>query len=130
MVRLSSIIMEHKVASPHQRYLTNNELKIVLALIDASDEKWQHLKEGLSDIPVFEMNDGGMGSLMFYQHEFGDRMLGGAIIEATFTDEDNVPVSLALNVDDKNRLFELDSWKVDFSQLIRLPSPDKLSFDK
>ena len=34
-------------------------------MIDAGDPKWHHLKNLLATIMVSEMNDGGMGSLLF-----------------------------------------------------------------
>ncbi|QQO17442.1 hypothetical protein JJB99_15535 [Bradyrhizobium diazoefficiens] len=64
---------------------------------------------------VEDMNDGGMGSLRFVGSL--DRRLGKCIGEAEFDDADGVLVSVALNVDQRGELFELDLWKVDFSPL-------------
>jgi hypothetical protein len=52
--------------------------------------------------------------------------LGKKIAEAEFTDEDGIPVSAVLNLDDKGQLFELDMWKVDFSALKRYPRSEGL----
>ena len=67
---------------------------------------------------VEDMNDGGMGSLRFVGS--ADRSLGKCIGEAEFDDADGVPVSVALNMDQRGELFELDLWKVDFSPLRRI----------
>lgn len=47
------------------RRLTKQEKDIISAMIDAGDPKWHHLKNLLATIMVSEMNDGGMGSLLF-----------------------------------------------------------------
>ncbi|MGY0427336.1 MAG: DUF6984 family protein [Polaribacter sp.] len=49
------------------------------------------------------------------------RKMSKAIIECTFTDVDNIPISISLNIDDEGHLYELDIWKVDFSKIIRYP---------
>lgn len=69
------------------------------------------------------MDDGGMGSLLLLPHGFVDkkRLFGGAISKYEFIDADGVEVLVALNLDQDGELFEIDSWKVDFSPLIRLP---------
>jgi hypothetical protein len=67
---------------------------------------------------VEEMNDGGMGSLLFVGAP--DRRFGRCIGEAEFDDADGVRVSVALNLDQRDELFELDLWKVDFSPLQRI----------
>ena len=69
---------------------------------------------------VEEMNDGGMGSLLFAGA--ADRRFGRCIGEAEFDDADGVLVSVALHLDQRDELFELDLWKVDFSPLQRIPA--------
>lgn len=66
-----------------------------------------------------DMDDGGMGSLLFPGSR--DRIYGGTLAEAEFRDEDGTPVLVSLNLDSSGELFELDVWKVDFSPLIRIP---------
>jgi hypothetical protein len=73
---------------------------------------------------VEEMNDGGMGSLRFVGR--ADRRFGRCIGEAKFDDADGVPVSVALNADQRGELFELDLWKVDFSPLQRIAALGEL----
>ena len=41
-------------------------------------------------------------------------------------DDDGVLVSIELTVDERDELFELDFWKVDFSPLRRYPNPEDL----
>jgi hypothetical protein len=69
-------------------------------------------------ILVEEMNDGGMGSLLFVGSQ--DRSFGRSLGEAEFNDADGTLVSVALNADQHGDLFELDIWKVDFSPLQRI----------
>jgi hypothetical protein len=70
---------------------------------------------------VQDMPDGGMGSIRFVQGLPEERIFGEEIAEGLFHDADGVPVSVALNIDQFDDLFELDLWKVDFSPLIRYP---------
>ena len=77
---------------------------------------------------VEEMQDGNMGSLRFVTLEYPDRRYGSMIVEAEFTDADGVLVSVALNLDDRGNLLELDIWKVDFSPIERYPKPEDLRF--
>lgn len=79
---------------------------------------------GLEDALVTEMQDGGMGSIRFLGGN--DRHRARSIAEARYIDDDGVVVSIELNVDETDNLFELDFWKVDFSPLLRYPNPDDL----
>lgn len=91
------------------------------ALITALAPK---LATGLDDALVTEMQDGGMGSVRFLGGS--DRRRAGSIAEAKYLDDDGVVVSIELSVDEKDNLFELDLWKVDFSPLLRYPKPEDL----
>jgi hypothetical protein len=78
----------------------------------------------LEDAVVVEMRDGGMGSIRFLNG--GERRRSRSIAEAQYVDDDGVLVVIELNVDEKDELFELDFWKVDFSPLRRYPNPEDL----
>jgi hypothetical protein len=52
----------------------------------------------------------------------------GDIIQAEYTDTDLVQVVITLTKDTDNQLLDLDFWKVDFSKLIKYPSPEELVF--
>ncbi|MFK4295427.1 hypothetical protein ABH924_000562 [Arthrobacter sp. GAS37] len=67
------------------------------------------------------MDDGGMGSLRFASTS-SDPQYGQTLCEAWFKDADGVPVVVILNVDQNDELFELDSWKVDFTARRTLPT--------
>jgi len=80
------------------------------------------------DLLVEELHDGGMGSLKFH-HGIApeeNRRLGTTIIEGQFYDYDGTLVSLAVNVDDQGRLYEMDLWKVDFSPTRKFPEPEDM----
>lgn len=70
---------------------------------------------------VEEMDDGGMGSLRFVSSK-PNRRLGKVVAELLYHDEDEVPVLATLYLDTEGELYELDSWKVDFSPLKRIPA--------
>ncbi|NGZ83525.1 DUF6984 family protein [Duganella aceris] len=54
---------------------------------------------------VEDMLDGGMGSLRFSSDE--TRSLGAAVADADYIDTDGVPVSIAVNVDQKGNCLNL-----------------------
>lgn len=99
------------------RKLTPAERAVITALAPS-------VTAGLDDALVVEMRDGGMGSIRFLKGS--DRRRSRSIAEAEYTDEDGVSVSIELNVDERDELFELDLWKVDFSPLRRYPNPKDL----
>lgn len=74
---------------------------------------------------VEPMSDGGMGSLAFAPIS-KSRRFGWTAAECTFFDQDGVPVSAALNLDQEGEPLELDLFKADYSALVRWPSADSL----
>ncbi|RZU29008.1 hypothetical protein BDD14_6596 [Edaphobacter modestus] len=82
------------------------------------------LERTLANCRVVDMQDGGMGSIRFIQPE--RRVFGRTLVEAQYTDIDGVLVSITVNVDQEDQLFEVDFWKVDFSPLKRYPQPKDL----
>ena len=70
------------------------------------------------------MEDGKMGSLHLFpdgKTQIIDRKFGSKISEVEFVDKDDVLVSVALYVDTNFKLYELDIWKTDFSEIIEIP---------
>lgn len=93
---------------------------LILAGADAA------LNGQLDRVRVEEMADGGMGSIRFV-HSSGDTgEFGREMVVATGVDADGTELSIALNLDQFGRLFELDIWKVDFSPLQELPEANTL----
>lgn len=109
------------------RKLSEAEILLLSVMIDASEEKWSYLKSLISSADVYDMNDGGMGSLKFIIEDEDGRQFGETICEAEFIDTDGITVSIVLNVDQQNRLYELDVWKVNFSQVLTFPEEIKCS---
>ena len=99
------------------RILSAQERSLISFLAEGRD--WE-----LDNALVVDLREGGMGSIRFVPVDGRRRSVG--IAEAQFTDADGVIVSLELSVDDQNRLFELDLWKVDFSKLCSYPCPQDL----
>jgi hypothetical protein len=111
---------------PHgkPRPLKREEKALLTALLTPLRADFQ---SKISSCLVEDMNDGGMGSLKFINSgESEIRSLGRSLAEAQYTDEDGVPVSIVVNADKNNELYELDFWKVDFSPLRRYPKPEQL----
>jgi len=104
-----------------RRLLREDERELVAAMVASKGDN-QRLVENLASVLVEEMNDGGMGSLLFVSDAVLDRRFGAQLAEASFLDEDGVLVSVTLNVDQRGELFELDLWKVDNSYLKRFPA--------
>jgi hypothetical protein len=105
------------------RPLSSNERDLITFILER-DSNASLLRGEL----VEEMNDGGMGSLRFVAGP--DRQFGKCVGSAEFNDADGVLVSVALNVDQRGQLFELDIWKVDFSPLQRIAALDELRKSK
>jgi hypothetical protein len=106
------------------RSLSEHEKAIITAMLQNKNE-FQYLLDSLDNVFVAEMDDGGMGSLQLVPNglENVDRSMGKQVALGEFIDSDEVPVSVALNVDRQGGLYELDIWKVDFSPLLSWPSP-------
>ena len=102
-----------------QRLLSRPELALLLYMLRGKPEV-EHLLAGLPTIEVEDMDDGGMGSLLFVSSK-PNRRFGDAVAQVQFTDEDNVAVLASINVDKDGELFELDLFKADFSPLKKLP---------
>ena len=102
------------------RSLLPGEILIMRTLLDrANESKWRAVD--VETLRVSDMNDGGMGSLLFETAK-PDRHYGRTLSEGWFNDEDGFPVLVAINLDREDEIFELDSWKVDFSPRRRLPA--------
>jgi hypothetical protein len=99
--------------------LRPEELDLLTAIL-----KNHHLVGSLSTLnTVRDLSDGGMGSIEFLGAAPNMRRHAQCAAEADYMDSDGIPVSIAVNVDQNGRLFELDIWKVDFGKLRNYPSP-------
>jgi hypothetical protein len=111
------------------RKLSREEKSLILTLLRAKPEGAQFIGS-LDDIEAKEMKDGGMGSLLLVPKasERLSRSFGRQLVSAEFLDADGIPVSVALNLDTRGTLYELDVWKVNFAPLLAWPDPAKLKF--
>src|SRR4051794_10286614 len=111
------------------RPLREKELALIKKLLAGSRCETK-ARAQLHEARVQDMSDGGMGSIRFVKGPPENRMFGEEIAEGLFHDADGVPVSVMLNVDQLDDLFELDLWKVDFSSLIRYPDASEVEIIK
>jgi hypothetical protein len=102
-----------------RRLLTLPELSLVIYMLRGKPNA-DPLLVKLMTTEVEDVEDGGMGSLRFVSDK-PDPRLGEKVAEARFLDEDNVAVLVALYLDHEGDLYELDSWKTDYSPLKRIP---------
>lgn len=86
--------------------------------------------ERISSIPevVYDLDDGGMGTIKFTNNP--ERIYGKDILQVNYIDSDTTPVVIALTVDDKGELFELDFWKVNFEKLLSYPKPHEIKISQ
>lgn len=97
------------------------EIKLISYLLRKSDLSiplnWEET------LIVSPMKDGNMGSLYLFPEGIinMERHMGRKVSESIFIDEDGVDVIVSLNVDEDNKLFELDIWKTNFDRLIVFP---------
>jgi hypothetical protein len=82
----------------------------------------------LQNVFVQQMEDGGMGSFLIFQDasEIGDkRIFGKQVSEFEFVDDDGILVIVSLNMDQYDKLFEVDVWKTDYKPVITFKVPEK-----
>ncbi|WP_426059098.1 DUF6984 family protein [Hymenobacter sp. B1770] len=103
-----------------KRLLSLPELALLLYMLREKPDSERFLFQ-LPTIEVEDMNDGGMGSLRFASSK-PNRKRGSVTAALQFNDDDGVPVLVALYLDKEGELYELDSWKVNYSPLIRIPN--------
>jgi len=73
---------------------------------------------------VKDLNDNYIGSISFDIENKQARQK--SIATAEYIDIDRVFVDIELSIDEEGKLFELDFWKVDFSELKEYPTFNKL----
>src|SRR5439155_24960899 len=88
------------------RKLRKEEVDLIAAMVRNSPEAKKILRS-LSRRLVKEMKDGGMGSLRFKDVDNGERSFSKKMAEAEFADEDGIPVSVVVNIDNNGDLLEL-----------------------
>lgn len=93
------------------RPLRLNERELVRAMLSGKPNETE-LLPNLDDCVVEDMADGGMGSVRFVSRSQKHRILGSAVAEAEYTDDDGVLVSIAVNTDNGGHVYEIDFWKV------------------
>ena len=98
------------------RHLLTNEIPLVEFLFELAAIPLE-----VGSLKVQPMADGGMGSLSISPLDPG-RRFGSQVAECHFYDEDGIPVSVTLNVDQNGAPFEIDVWRVDFSPTVAWPS--------
>jgi hypothetical protein len=78
----------------------------------------------IEKVRVRAMPDSGMGSFEVAKPTGAaeNRSLGRVAAELTFYDVDGVLVTVTLNTDADDELFEVDVWKTDFTPVARIPS--------
>jgi hypothetical protein len=103
------------------RPLRKEELTLIKKLLAGTPYEKGALSR-LVEARVQDMQDGGMGSIRFFNPSPEKRIFSKEIAEGLFHDADETPVSVTLNLDQFGDLFELDVWKVNFSPLIRYPT--------
>ena len=103
------------------RPIRDEEKELVLFLLSQRHEELMNFP--IAD-EVFEYEGGVMGSINFSGSD--PDTYAGDLIQAEYQDIDGVDVLITLTKDKYNHLLDLDFWKVDFSKLIRYPTPELL----
>ena len=83
-----------------------------------------HRADDLSDDqPVYEMDDGRMGSFSFAP----SHQVSRPSVQATYTDDDDVEVHITLYLrEEDEQPTEVELWKVNFERLVSFPSPNQV----
>lgn len=104
------------------RKLTIKEENLIAFLIQK--ENLNINSDWKKNILAFSMNDGNMGSLKLCPEGIYDEKreyIQRFVSEYEFKDKDGIDVIASLILDKEGNLYELDIWKVDFSELLSLP---------
>jgi hypothetical protein len=107
------------------RLIRENEKTLVAFLLKKLELKLEEYPIGEN---VIEYEDGKMGSITFGNGD--SAAYAGDLIQAHYTDTDNIPVVITLTIDNENKLLDLDFWKDDFSKLLRYPETGDLKFSE
>ena len=99
------------------RSLRKEEIQLIQNLLSKNADLLNEFRASQSSYRVKEQENGGMGSLEFIVDNMEERKLGKTVAEAEYKDQDGVPVMVSLNLDSQGNFFELDIWKVDFSDV-------------
>ena len=102
------------------RKLTPSEIELIKKLLSSRQADLTAFVSKAENYCVEDMNNGGMGSLLFISKHNKERRLGETLAEGEFMDIDEVPVMVSLNLDSDGNFYELDIWKTDFSPVIKL----------
>lgn len=94
------------------RNLNDSEKELITCMLGDS------YKFDLEIMQVYDMDDGGMGSIRFVND---NGKMFKCIAEKQFYDEDGIPILVSININFENKLYELDIWKADFTKVIRYP---------
>ncbi len=104
------------------RKIAEREKSVILYLFNKAG-----LVCDLDLLTVEPMSDGGMGSLRITSNSIAEQRLRESVAECWFKDIDGVPVIASLNLDQNGQPFEVDVWKVDYSELQRWPQLNEIS---
>lgn len=63
------------------------------------------VEEKYGKVLVLDMSDGGMGSIEFVAGNDDEKLFGGVVVKADFKDSDGVDVMLAVNIDQRGRIW-------------------------
>jgi hypothetical protein len=103
-----------------ERLLRQEEKDLVRQLVERT-RSGKEVLEHLDSIKVFDLSDGGMGSVRTGPLN-DEKRKAVPVASANYADSDNVLISVQINFDESGRLLEIDIWKSDFSPVIRYPS--------
>jgi hypothetical protein len=107
------------------RPIRSEEAELICYLLDRVPEGKTKFQV---PVDVADLDDGGMGSLRLNLNP--EARYGADLGEVMYKDSDNVEVLITLTIDQDDRLFELDMWKVNFDKLIEFPTPEKIERTK
>jgi len=103
------------------RALKKEEQELISFMLKDNKEFEYFITHQLTHSKVEEMNDGNMGSLKFLSVKNIKSKMKEEIARIDLHDIDGIPLSITLNINTDNELYELDIFKGDFSPLKKFP---------
>jgi hypothetical protein len=118
---MAQSMLDESMSSIH-RDPTAAEVRLLEFLFHTARQVGFH-QLSLKGLQVANLKDGGMGSLRLFpiSTDWSSQQFGRAVSACTFDDEDGVAVIATLYLDRSGGPFELDVWRTDFGELIRIP---------
>lgn len=113
--------MNKLITNKEGRQIKDEEKNLIISILELAKSN-----DRIVSIPevVYDLEDGGIRTIKLTNNI--ERVYGKDILQVNFIDSDKTPVIITLTIDNKDDLFELEFWKVNFEKLNKYPKPNEI----